>query len=198
MGSNADINSGGWTNVKGPYDFSIRGLDAFSFPEFIGKIAAPDPKTNAKNINLLSLVLGVGDSIANSNHPAPIQVIIQQKGNESRLIIQVGVGSDVFQRYAGKTIEGMVGNEYFRVTLDAQHSGDLFTHYVFVDEGGNFVFTRKLYHGDKVEKYTNVGWSDCTAEYLMKSVLASDNIIYKRIDEKLKMFITPPLKIEAI
>lgn len=197
MGSNSDINSGGWTTIEGS-DYSIYGSDAFSFSELIGKIAAPDPKTNATVINLLSLVVGVGDAIATSYHPAPIQVLVQQKDDKCSLIIQAGVGIAVIQSYAGKTVEGPVGDKYFRVTLDAQHADDSFTHYVSVDENGNFVFTRKLYSGDKVEEYVDGDWNDRTAEYLMKSVPASDNVIFKRIDEKLRTVIEPLQTIRAV
>jgi hypothetical protein len=198
MSANADIYSGGWTTVGGPYDYSISGLSAFSFPEFIGKIASPDPKTDAKVINLLALIVGVGDSAANSYHPAPIQILIQQKDEESCLIVQAGVGSNVFQTFAGKTVEGPVDNKYFRVTLDAQHSDDPFTHFVSVDENGNFVFTRKLYSGDKIEEYVDGSWNDCTAKYLMKSVQASDNVLFRRIDEKLSTVIKPIPKIYSL
>ena len=198
MGSNSDINSGGWTIIEDPYDYSIQGSDAFSFSELIGKITAPDPKTNARVINLLSLIVGVGDSVATSYHPAPIQVLVQQKDDECSLIIQAGVGSDLIQSYADKTVEGPVGNKYFRVTLDARHADDQFTHYVSVDENGNFVFTRKLYSGDKVEEYVNGDWKDSTAEYLMKSVPASDSVLFKRIDEKLRTVIEPLQKIYAL
>ena len=210
--SGNDMNSGGWRTV----DTYSTTLKEFSFSKFVSGFSAADPKVKpiiesgdkivythrpnaegVKNINALSLLFAANESAAKALQITPIQVIKQEKDNESRIIVQVGLNRKYFQENAGKMVipstgnDGawnvLTGNKTFRLTFDAQHAHDPFTAYISINDYGQFVLTPKVYSGDKME----VGHSGFWGTSDFKEILISPAIIskdgpFKSIAEKLE------------
>ncbi|WP_188397647.1 hypothetical protein [Sporomusa sp. GT1] len=211
--SGTDMNSGGWRNV----DTYNTTFGDFSFSKFVSGFAVEDSEVkpiieagdkivyrhrpNAEGVGMVSkwaLGLATGESLAKALQIIPIQVIKQEKDNESRIIIQVGLNSNYFQKNAGKTVmpsatgyEGalnvLTGNRTFRLTLDSPHANDPFTAFISINKYGEFVVHPKVYSGDRLEVGHSGFWGASDFQEIpMSPTIISKDGSYKSLAEKLE------------
>jgi len=178
-GTNTSLNAGSWVNTKtytlSVYDFVVSklfGTFGVSDPQDPGIKIEPNyvyssrsgssktivdeysqgNKALKRGYGLQLLVSGI-DAIGNSLESTPIKIIIQTNGNESRVIIQIGINGKILQSLAGDTltIDNYDKDHDMRVTFDEKHKDDPYTGYLSINSEQKFVFTPKVYADDKVE-----------------------------------------------